>query len=57
MQRLFGATIAFTWDNRSTGEWHDRGFRVSNKTHLWWNPVRPERAVSWRSTTLRHMER
>ena len=42
MQRLFGATIAFTWDKRTVGEWHDSGFRVSNETHLWWNPVRPE---------------
>ena len=50
MQRLFGATIAFTWDRRTAGEWHDSGFRVSNETHLWWNPVRPEQAVSWRST-------
>ena len=50
MQRLFGATIAFTWDRRTVGEWHDSGFRVSNETHLWWNPVRPEQAVSWRST-------
>ena len=50
MQRLFGATIAFTWDQRTAGEWHDSGFRVSNETHLWWNPVRPEQAVSWRST-------
>jgi len=50
MQRLFGATIAFTWDKRTAGEWHDSGFRVSNETHLWWNPVRPEQAVSWRST-------
>ena len=31
MQRLFGATIAFTWDKRASGEWHDRGFRVSNE--------------------------
>ncbi|MGB5295948.1 MAG: replication protein RepA, partial [Thermoanaerobaculia bacterium] len=23
MQRLFGATIAFTWDRRTVGEWHD----------------------------------
>ncbi len=50
MQRLFGATIAFTWDKRTAGEWHDSGFRVSNETHLWWSPVRPEQAVSWRST-------
>lgn len=50
MQRLFGATIAFTWDKRTAGEWHDSGFRVSNEAHLWWNPVRPEQAVSWHST-------
>ena len=50
MQRLFGATIAFTWDKRTAGEWHDTGFRVSNETHLWWNPVRPEQTVSWRSS-------
>ena len=49
MQRLFGATIAFTWDKRTSGEWHDTGFRVSQENHLWWNPVRPEQAVSWRS--------
>jgi hypothetical protein len=50
MQRLFGSTIAFTWDKRTVGEWHDSGFRVSQETHLWWNPVRPEQTVSWRST-------
>ena len=50
MQRLFGATIAFTWDKRNVGEWHDTGFRVSQETHLWWNPVHLEQEVSWRST-------
>jgi hypothetical protein len=42
MQLLFGATVAFTWDKRVAGEWHDQGFRVSNETHLWRNPVRAE---------------
>jgi hypothetical protein len=49
MQRLFSATIAFTWDKRDQGEWHDAGFRVAKETHLWWNPAQPEQAVSWRS--------
>lgn len=49
MQRLFAATIGFTWDKRSEGEWHDAGFRVAGETHLWWSPARPEQAVSWRS--------
>jgi hypothetical protein len=49
MQRLFSATIAFTWDNRSEGAWHDAGFRVASETHLWWNPARPQQTVSWHS--------
>ena len=49
MQRLFSATIAFTWDKREQGEWHDAGFRVAKETHLWWNPAQPKQAVSWRS--------
>ena len=50
MQRLFGATIAFTWDGPSDGEWHDAGFRVARETHLWWDPQGPEQATAWRST-------
>ena len=50
MQRLFGATIAFTWDKRAAGEWEDDGFRVSRRTHLWWNTAEPRQTVSWRST-------
>ena len=50
MQRLFGSTIAFTWDGGSDGEWHDAGFRVARETHLWWSPQRPEQAAAWRST-------
>ena len=50
MQRLFGATIAFTWDAQSEGEWHDAGFRVARESHLWWDPQGPEQAVAWRST-------
>lgn len=50
MQRLFGATIAFTWDKRAAGEWEDDGFRVSRRSHLWWNTADPEQTVSWRST-------
>jgi hypothetical protein len=34
VQRFFGATIAYTWDKRSTDEFHDSGFRVSNERHL-----------------------
>ncbi|MGB5163116.1 MAG: replication protein RepA [Thermoanaerobaculia bacterium] len=49
MQRLFSATIAFTWDKREQGEWHDAGFRVAKETHLWWNPAQPTETVSWRS--------
>ena len=50
MRRLFGATIAFTWDGQSDGEWHDAGFRVARETHLWWDPQEPEQAAAWRST-------
>ncbi len=50
MQRLFGATIEYTWDLREKGEWHDEGFRVANETHLWWKPVEGEDGVAWRST-------
>ncbi|MDH3745010.1 MAG: replication protein RepA [Acidobacteriota bacterium] len=49
MQRLFGATIAFTWDQSSEGEWYDAGYRVTSETHLWWNPARPQQTVSWHS--------
>ena len=41
MRRLFGATIAFTQDGRSDGEWHDAGFRVAREVHLWWDPQVP----------------
>lgn len=50
MRRLFGATIAFTWDGQAEGEWHDAGFRVARETHLWWDPQPPEQAPEWRST-------
>ena len=50
MMRLFSSTIAYTYDRRARGEWHDTGFRVARHTHLWWNPVNPGQAVSWRST-------
>ena len=50
MMRLFSSTIAFTHDRRAKGEWHDRGFRISRETHLWWNPANPGNCVSWRST-------
>lgn len=49
MQRLFAATISFTWDRQSEGEWHDSGFRVASETHLWWNPAGAPQAVSWNS--------
>lgn len=49
MQRLFGATIAFTWDESSEGEWHDAGYRVTSEARLWWNPAGPQQAVSGRS--------
>ncbi len=49
MQRLFGATIAFTFDGREDGEWHDAGFRVAEKTHLWWSPKHPDQAALWGS--------
>jgi hypothetical protein len=52
MQRLFGSTIAFTWDGRRDGEWHDAGFRVARETHLWWSPRQPEQAATWRSTVI-----
>jgi hypothetical protein len=32
MRRLFAATIAFTFDGREDGEWHDAGFRVAEET-------------------------
>jgi len=50
MHRVFSATIAFTWDKREQGEWHEAGFRVAKETHLWWSPARPEQVVSWRSS-------
>ena len=49
MTRLFSSTIAFTRDRRATGEWLDSGFRITRKTHLWWNPSNPGQCVSWRS--------
>lgn len=50
MQRLFGATIAFTWDGENEGQWHDAGFRVARETHLWWDPQAPDHLPAWRST-------
>ena len=46
MQRLFSATIAFTWDGESDGEWHDAGFRVARESHLWWDPQGPGQAAA-----------
>lgn len=50
MRRLFSATIAFTVDGREDEEWHDAGFRVTEQTHLWWDPKHPEHAALWGST-------
>ncbi len=50
MQRLFGATIAFTWDGTAQGEWHDAGFRVAREAHLWWDPEGSNAPPAWRST-------
>ena len=49
MQRLFAATIAFTFDGRDDGAWHDAGFRVAEQTHLWWSPKHPDQAALWGS--------
>ncbi len=50
MMRLFSSTIAYTYDRRATGEWHDTGFRLARHTHLLWNPSNPGQTFSWRST-------
>ncbi len=49
-KRLFSSTIAYTYDASDRGEWHDQGFRLTDETHLWWNPATPGQLASWRST-------
>lgn len=49
MQRLFGATIAFTWERPAEGRWRDRGFRIAEDAELWWSPADSRGQVAWRS--------
>jgi hypothetical protein len=50
MKRLFSSTVAYTYDLAAAGEWHDRGFRLAEQAHLWWDPARPCQIASWKST-------
>lgn len=50
MKRLFSSTIAYTYDASEVGEWRDTGFRVAQRTRLWWHPQNPGQVAAWRST-------
>ena len=49
VKRLFSTTISVTHDLEAGHQWHDSGFRLATKTHLWWKPEQPSRIGIWHS--------